>query len=341
MPSYTLEHIANHLGAQLQGDGQLNVDNLAPLDQANSQSISFLSRAKYRSALADTKACAFILKSDDASLCTANKIIMADPYLGFAKVGQLFQMLPQVRPGVHPTAVIGNHCQIAKTAAIGPNVVIGDQVSIGEHTQIHANSSIGDGSSIGDHCTIWSQVSIYYRVSIGNCVSIHSGTVIGADGFGLANDQGRWEKIPQLGSVIIEDDVEIGANSAVDRGALENTIIHRGVKIDNHVQIAHNVEIGEHSAIAALTAIAGSVKIGKHCIFAGKVAVSGHIEVTDNVILTACTTISVSIEKPGVYSSGNLPAPNRVWRKNAVRFLKLDEFVKRLKKLEKKMEETL
>ncbi len=331
----TLEQLAAHLSAQLNGNPECRITGIAPLDKAVVGQISFLSNPQYRSFLQTTQASAVVLSPKDAPLYTGNCLVMADPYLGYAKTATLFAPKPSVKTGIHPSAVIGEHSHIAPTASIGACCVIGDHVSIGEHTIVGSGCSIADHSTLGDHCLLYANVTLYHRVQIGHRTVLHSGVVIGSDGFGLVNDKGSWYKIPQLGGVRVGDDVEIGANTTIDRGALEDTAIEDGVKIDNLVQIAHNVRIGAHTAIASGTGIAGSVDIGKHCMIGGDVGISGHLQITDGVILTARTEVGSSITERGVYSSGMPSQPNLQWRKNIIRFYQLDDIARRLKKLEK------
>lgn len=338
---YSLAELAQRLQADLKGDPECIIHGIAPLDKAKPGQLSFLNNPKYKKFLMTTQASAIVLAPEDVLDCSSNLIIMKNPQLGFAKLVSLFVPVSQLQQGIHPTAVIGHDTNIASTASIGANCVIGDRVSIGEGSVIHPGSVIGEGSSIGQGTLIWSNVTIYHGVKIGEEVIIHSGAVIGSDGFGFANDRGRWYKIPQVGGVVIGNDVEIGANTTIDRGALEDTVIEEGVKLDNQIQIAHNVHIGAFTAIAACTAIAGSARIGKYCMIGGTVAINGHIEIVDQVILTSGATVASSLTEPGIYSSGIPAHPNREWRKNAVRFQHLDDIARRLRKLEQSRQEKL
>jgi len=331
----SLEQLAQHLSAQLNGDPQCEITGIAPLDKAIAGQISFLNNPQYRSFLNTTQASAVILSPKDASSYSGNSLVMANPYLGYAKVATLFTPKSSAKTGVHPGAVIGENCRIASSASIAASCVIGDNVSIGEQTIVGPGCTIGDNSSLGDHCLLHAHVTLYHGVCIGDRAIVHSGAVLGADGFGLVNDKGIWYKIPQLGGVKVGHDVEIGANTTIDRGALEDTVIGDGVKLDNLIQIAHNVRVGAHTAIAGGTVVAGSVDIGKHCMIGGGVAISGHLQITDGVILTSKTEVGSSITEPGVYSSGMPSQPNLQWRKNIIRFTQLDDMARRLKKLEK------
>lgn len=317
--SYTLAEIAEHIGAELKGDASKKISGIAPLTSANDQQLTFLytSSAKSAEQLAESHAGAVIVPSADLATNVLDQLVVKDPRLAFAKAAQLFDHKKALHTGVHPSAVIAESSQIAPSVVIGANVSIGHYCTIGENTIIKANATIADYVTIGKNCII------------------HEGAVIGSDGFGNANEQGKWVKIPQLGCVQIHDDVEIGANSTVDCGAMGDTIIHNGVRIDNLVQIAHNVEIGAHTAIAAQAGVAGSTKIGQYCLIAGQAAVNGHVEVTDKVVITGQGMITNSIKKPGVYSSGTGFMANTLWRKMVVRLRGLDDLARIVKKLEK------
>lgn len=330
-----LGELAQQISAQLSGDPQCEITGIAPLDKAMVGNISFLNSPQYRPYLETTQASAVVLSPLDAPFYTGNSLIMENPYLGFAKIATLFGPTPSIKSGIHPTAVIGEHCHIASTASIAAHCVIGDGVSIGDNTVVGPGCTIGDNSMLGVHCLLHAHVTLYHDVKIGNRTILHSGAVIGADGFGMVNDKGVWHKIPQLGGVRIGNDVEIGANTNIDRGTLENTVIEDGVKLDNLIQIAHNVHIGAHTAMAAGVMIAGSTQIGKHCMIAGGTVINGHIQITDQVILTANSAILSSINEPGIYSSFMPVQPNRTWKKNLIRFTQLDDIARRLKKLEK------
>lgn len=336
---YTLARLATLLCADLKGDPDTVVSGIGPLVSATAGQLSFLDNPKYRKHLAQTEASAVIVAPIDAESCPVNALIMDKPYVGFARAAGLFASLPVPVVGIHPQAVIGHQCQIDETASIGPYCVVGDNVTIGSGTVLSAGCHVGDGSQIGNDCHLWPHVTLYYRVKLGQRVVIHSGAVIGSDGFGMANDQGKWVKIPQLGGVQIGNDVEIGANTTIDRGALGDTIIDEGVKLDNQIQIGHNVHIGAHTAIAGGVGISGSVVIGRHCVIAGKAAFAGHITVADGTIITGMTSVTKSITEPGIYSSGTVVEPNRSWKKNAVRFRHLDTLFRRIEDLEQQLRE--
>jgi UDP-3-O-[3-hydroxymyristoyl] glucosamine N-acyltransferase len=333
---YTLEEVANHLNAKLIGDPTCKVKRFAPLSSAKLGDITFLNHSKYKAQLKTTKASAVILNASHAKDCCTNHLIMKNPYLGFAKAAQLFYHTPPLTPpGIHPTAVIGQRCLIDKHVNIGAYTVIGDHVHIQTGTTIGAHSVIGQHVTVGKNCFIHANTTIEHHVIIKNRVIIHSGAVIGSDGFGMAPDeQGKWVNIPQQGKVILGDDVDIGANTTIDRGTLEDTVIDEGVKIDNLVQVAHNVHIGAHTAIAACTGIAGSTTIGKHCILAGAARISGHLTIADQVIITAMSGVSKSIDKPGIYSSHFSAEPHMQWQRKRAKFHHLHELLERVKKLE-------
>lgn len=333
--TYTLAELSRHLSAELKGDPECVIHSLASLEKAQTGQITFLGNSSYRKFLETTSASAVVIKSEDALHCHTNMLIVKDPSLAFAKLAELFVAPQEVSPGIHPSATIGRNCQIAASASIGAQCVIGDNVFIGEKTVLHPGTIVGNHVTLGEHCILWSHVTIYYAVKIANRVIIHSGAVVGSDGFGLVNDNGVWKKVPQIGGVEIGNDVEIGANTTIDRGAIDNTIIEDGVKLDNLIQIAHNVRIGAHTAIAACTVIAGSTTIGKYCMIAGAVSINGHIEIADGVIVSATASVISSIKEPGVYSSGIPAHPHQEWRKNTVRFLQLDDIARRIRKLEK------
>lgn len=333
--AYKLSELAQLLEVELRGDPNVEINGLATLQHARTGQLSFLHNSKYKSFLAETQASAVILSSNDAQACTVNALITDNPYLSYAKAVGLFAKIPAPKPGIHATAVIGEGCQIDSTASIGPQVVIGDHVTIGAHTIIGAGCSIGDHCHIDKNTRLWDRVTIYYGVKIGQRVIIHSGAVIGSDGFGLAPDKGKWVKIPQIGSVHIHNDVEIGANTSIDRGALEDTVIEEGVKLDNQIQVGHNVRIGAHTAIAGCVGIAGSTTIGKHCMIGGGAGIIGHLTITDGVMITAGTGVAKSITEPGVYSSGIDAQAAKLWRKNMFRIYHLDEQARKIQELDK------
>ncbi|MBK1874222.1 UDP-3-O-(3-hydroxymyristoyl)glucosamine N-acyltransferase [Marinobacter sp. 1-3A] len=335
---YRLGEIAEALGAELRGDPEIQVSGLATLQAAGPDQLSFLANPTYAKHLGETQAAAVILSPAAAVDCPTNVLVLANPYLGYARLSHWFDPAPIAPPGIHPAAVVDPSATVATSASIGPNAVIEAEVVIGEAVVIGAGSVIGSRTSIGAGSIIRPRVTLAHDVVIGQRCHILSGAVIGSDGFGFANEKGQWHRIAQLGRVVLGDDVEVGANTTIDRGALDDTVIGSGVKLDNLIQIAHNVHIGDHCAMAAMVGIAGSTKIGSHCVFGGASGVAGHLEIASQVHLTGMTLVTGDIREPGVYSSGTSADTNRQWRKNAVRFRQLDTLARRVKELEKKSE---
>ncbi|MBV7316249.1 UDP-3-O-(3-hydroxymyristoyl)glucosamine N-acyltransferase [Shewanella sp. NIFS-20-20] len=339
MKSVTLNQLGELLSAQVQGDGSVAINAVATLEQAGPGQLSFLSNSKYRSQLTQCQASAVLLRADDAHEYSGNALIVNDPYVGFAKVAQLLDTTPPAAVGIHPSAVIDASAMLGEGVSIGANAVIAAGVILGDRVQIGAGCVIGQDVIIGSGSRLWANVSVYHDVHMGRDCIIHSGAVIGSDGFGYANQKGQWLKIPQTGGVRIGDQVEIGAGTTIDRGALSHTEIHDGVIIDNQVQIAHNDIIGAHTAIAGSTTIAGSVTIGKYCIIGGNSAVAGHLSICDGVHVSGSTNITNSVKQPGLLSSATVAMDNKLWRRNTVRFRQLDELFQRVKTLEKASKE--
>jgi UDP-3-O-[3-hydroxymyristoyl] glucosamine N-acyltransferase len=332
--SYTLGTLAKMFNLELHGDANRLVKNLAPLDKAGVDDISFLEQSSYRKYLATTPA-AVVVKPEHAAEAKCSVLIASDPRVIYAKLSALFNRQPKIEMVVHPTAILGENCKIAANVSIGAYCVLGNNVTIAKNVVIGPGCTLADNVTIGADTLLHARVNIYYGVTIGERNIIHSGVVIGADGFGMANEKGVWHKVHQLGSVVIGNDVEIGANTTIDRGALENTVIEDDVKIDNQIQIAHNVRIGAHTAIAGCVGIAGSTKIGKHCLIGGGAGISGGLEIADGVIITAMAGVGKSITEPGVYA-GAIPAmPHRSWWRIYNRLMQLEETVQRLFKVEK------
>lgn len=337
---FTLRQLAEHLVAEYVGAdaAQANVvRGLAPLRSAKPDDLTFLSRADYAKYLPECRAAAVIVSDKLQLECSVPLLKVKNSYLAYAQVSALFDRRPRIQPGIDASASIDPSATLDPSVAIGPRVVIGAGVSIAAGTEVNAGCVIGPNTRIGKDCLLQANVTLYHGAVLGDRVLIHGGAVIGADGFGFApKPGGGWQKIHQLGVVRIGNDVEIGANSTIDRGAIEDTVIEDGVIIDNQVQIAHNVKIGKNTAIAACTGIAGSTTIGANCTIAGAVGIVGHLTIVDNVHITAMTLVTGSIDQPGSYSSGTHLLPTQEWRRSAVRFGQLDEMAKRLKKLEKK-----
>ena len=336
---YSLRDIAEALGAQVHGDENCRIARVATLADAGPGSISFLANRRYRPQLLKTRASAVILEDEFLSACPVAALTMSNPYLGYARVAALLAPKLPVPLGIHASAYISDSASVDAGASIGPQSVVEDHAHVGARSQIGPGCVVETGATIGEDCVVKANVTICHGVRIGNRVLVHPGVVIGADGFGIANDGGVWVKVPQLGAVVVADDVEIGANTTIDRGALADTVIEEGVKLDNLIQVGHNVRIGAHTAIAAGVAIGGSASIGKRCTIGGAAAIAGHLEIVDDVHLTATSAVPNSISEPGLYSSGMPVQENRTWRKNIVRLRQLDEMAKRLKDLEKKFGE--
>jgi UDP-3-O-[3-hydroxymyristoyl] glucosamine N-acyltransferase len=335
--SYTLKELANKIGASVHGNENCLIDSIATLLNAKEKQIAFLSNIKYRQQLSETKASAVIITQDCLDDCQTNALVMANPYMGYALLAQLLDTTPRTSESIHPSAVIDATAIIGHNVSIGANAVIESDVELADGVSIGAGCFIGKQVKIGANTSLWANVSIYHRVEIGNNCLIQSNTVIGSDGFGYANHQGKWIKIPQLGSVIIGNNVEIGASTTIDRGALDDTIIKDGVILDNQIQIAHNVVIGENTAMAACSVVAGSTVVGKNCTMAGLVGVNGHINIADGCVFTGFAMVTKNITKSGVYSSGLPAQPNKEWQKTNARIRKLETTNKKIKALEKEI----
>ena len=337
--SYSLTDIAKHIGATVKGDGNITVSSLATLATAKNGQIAFLANSKYQHQLAQTNASAVIVSEAMAEHCPTSALIMKNPYMGYAMVAQLLDSTPDSATNIHIKAVVDDEVTLGDNVSIGANAVIESGAVIGDNCQIGAGCFIGKGANIGANTKLWANISIYHDVIIGRDCLIQANTVIGSDGFGYAPHNGQWHKIPQLGTVIVGDRVEIGASTTIDRGALEDTIIESGCIIDNQIQIAHNVVIGENTAMAACSVIAGSSTIGKNCTIAGLVGINGHIDVVDNVTFTGMTMVTKSLSESGVYSSGIPAQTNKDWNRMNARLRKLDDTTKKVSKLEKAMNE--
>jgi UDP-3-O-[3-hydroxymyristoyl] glucosamine N-acyltransferase len=337
--SHSLSELVAHFGGELLDDNGVNITSVAPLDRASAQQIAFVSQEKYLREVGTSQAGALILPPAGRNLTSCPRIIADNPYLYFARVSALLNPPPQAAAGIHPAATVHVQAEVDATASVAAGAVIGKGASIGAHTIVGPNSVIGENATIGDDCLLHANVTVYHQCRVGNRVILHSGCVIGADGFGLANEQGRWVKIPQVGRVLIGDDVEVGAGTTIDRGALDDTVIEEGVKLDNLIQVAHNVRIGAHTAIAACTGIAGSAKIGKHCMIGGAAMIFGHIEIADGTRISTNTLITKSLKKPGTYTSAPPFLEHGEWQKNAVYMRNLDKLAGRIKELEKRLAE--
>ncbi len=321
---YTAAALAERFELTLRGDGDRRIDGVATLARAGASQLAFLANPRYRSQLAESGAGLVVMREDDTEGYAGDALIAKDPYAAFAKMAALFDHRPAFAPGVHASAAIDPSAQISADASIAAFV------SIGPRSRVDAGAFIGPGCVIGEDCVIGAgceltaRVTLVRRVRLGHRVLIHPGAVLGADGFGLAMEHGHWLKIPQLGGVIIGDDCEIGANTTIDRGALDDTVLEEDVRLDNQIQIGHNARIGAHTAMAGCSAVAGSATIGRYCLIGGGAGILGHLEVCDRVVVTAMSLVTSTIREPGEYSSGTPLMDNRSWRKSAARFKQLD-----------------
>ncbi|MGM0480644.1 MAG: UDP-3-O-(3-hydroxymyristoyl)glucosamine N-acyltransferase [Pseudomonadota bacterium] len=340
MAEYTLQQLAEHVGGEVRGNANLLINGVGTLQSATAQQIAFLANSRYKQQLSSTQAGAILLApkdADDNSLAEA--IVVTNPYAAFAKVAQLLDTTPLPATGFADTAKVATDAQLGDNVSLGEYVVIESGAVIGDNVSIGSHSHIGPQTTIGNNTRLWSGVHIYHRCKIGADCIIHSGAVIGADGFGWAPENGKWLKIPQIGCVIIADNVEIGASTTVDRGALDDTIISSGCIIDNQCQIAHNVFIDEDTAIAGCTVLAGSCRIGKRCMIGGASAINGHISICDDVQIMGFAMVIKEITEPGVYASGVPATSHREWRRNGARYRQLDDLFKRVKSLEKQVDD--
>ncbi|MBB5209947.1 UDP-3-O-(3-hydroxymyristoyl)glucosamine N-acyltransferase [Microbulbifer hydrolyticus] len=338
----TLALLAEKLGAEVRlavgASDRLVPTGLNTLQDANKNEVSFLASAAYKRFLPSTRACAVLVTEEQADMCPVTALVVPNPYQAFALATSIYDRTPQYASGVDSSAVVAPTAQVHESAYVGPGAVIEAHARVAENAVIGAGSFVGVGTTIGARTRLFPGVVLYHGCMVGADCTIHSNTVVGADGFGFAPSDGKWIKIHQLGGVEIADEVEVGANTCIDRGALGNTVIGRGVKIDNMVQIAHNVQIGDYSAMAACSAVAGSAIIGKHCTIAGGVGIVGHVTIADRSHVTARTLVTKSIEEAGSYSSGTPFSDSRSWRRNAVRFGQLDQMARRVSSVEKALE---
>jgi UDP-3-O-[3-hydroxymyristoyl] glucosamine N-acyltransferase len=335
--TYTLGELAQRIDARVEGDAGALVSGLGSLANATPGQLTHLSSRAYRRFLPHTKATAVILRSEDLAQCPTHALVTRNPYLGFARLSVLF-VDGNEQASIHPSALVDPTTHLGEGVSLGPNVVVGARCRIGDRVAIGANCVVGDNCSIGNETRLMASVTLYRRVRVGARAVIHSGAVIGADGFGFVSDErGRQQEIAQVGGVVLGDDVSIGAATTIDRGAIDDTVIGDGVKIDNQVQIGHNCEIGDHTVICGCVGIVGSTRIGRHCILAGGVGVGGDgpIHIADRVVVSGMTHVSRSIAKSGVYSGGVLHSATLKWKRNALRFAELDDLAKRVARLEK------
>ncbi|MCM2129672.1 UDP-3-O-(3-hydroxymyristoyl)glucosamine N-acyltransferase [Larsenimonas rhizosphaerae] len=335
--SYSLAELASLLNATLAGDGECRVSGLSTLTEAGPNDIAFLANKAYAKYLATTQAAAVLLHPDYVDECPVSALVLDNPYLGYARLSHCFDPLRRddAVTMIHASAVVHESAVLGECVFIGPHAVIEAGVQLGNGVHIGANCFVGADSALGDKSYLHAGVVIYHGVVIGERAILHSGAVIGGDGFGFAHDGQGWHKIAQLGGVVLGNDVEVGSCTSIDRGALGDTVIGHDVKIDSQVQIAHNVHIGDHSALAGCVGVAGSTRVGQHCLLGGGVGLAGHIDIADRVQVTGMSLVTNSITDAGVYSSGTGSMPNAQWRRNAVRFKQLDELSRRVRALER------
>lgn len=333
-----LDQLAALTGARVDGDGGVRVTRVATLEAAGPDAIAFLANPKYRAQLGGTGAGAVILAPAFAGATTLPKLLGPNPYALYARVAQILHPPAPVVPGIHPSAVVEPGARVAPSACIGPQAYVAGGAVIGERVQVGAGSTVGAGTTIGEDSTLHAGVSIYHGCTVGPRCILHSGVVIGADGFGMAEEAGRWIKIPQIGGVVIGADVEIGANTTVDRGAIGDTVIEDDVKLDNQIQVAHNCRIGAHTAIAGCTGIAGSAHIGRNCKIGGAAMIAGHLSIADGTIISAATQVYDSIPEAGVYTATFPALPHRKWRHVASEMRRLRALAERVRELEHRCE---
>jgi UDP-3-O-[3-hydroxymyristoyl] glucosamine N-acyltransferase len=322
---FSLAELAVRFGLTLRGEPDLKVRSVATLARAEAGSLSFLANSRYRRHLQATRASAVLVSAEDAAHCPVAALIHPNPYLVYARIASLLHPESMAAPGKHPSAVLSSRAQIADSASIGPLAVVEDDAEIGERVIIGPGCIVQRGARVGADSLLVSRVNLYPGVTLGQRCILHAGAVVGADGFGFAPNSGSWVKVPQVGSVRVGDDVEIGANTTIDRGAIDDTVVENGVKLDNQIQVAHNVVIGAHTAIAACTGISGSTVIGQRCMIGGMVGFAGHLTIADDVVVTGCSLVSASIKKPGSYSSGMPTVETRLWRRMVAHLRRLNK----------------
>jgi UDP-3-O-[3-hydroxymyristoyl] glucosamine N-acyltransferase len=322
---FSLGELAVRFALELRGDPDTRVAHIATLAQAEPGSLSFLADSRYRRDLLTTRASAVVLAPADAPACPVAALVTENPRLAFAHMAALLYPEPEYTPGIHPTAVVASGVRIPESVTVGALAVIEEGVELGARSSVGPGCIVQRGARVGQETRLVARVILYPGVVLGARCLVHAGAVIGADGFGFALDGSSWVKIPQVGSVRIGDDVEIGANTTIDRGAIGDTVIGEGAKLDNQIQVGHNVSIGAHTAIAACTGISGSTKIGQRCMVGGMVGFAGHLTIADDVVITGCSLVSASIREPGSYSSGMPTVPTRAWRRMVAQLRRLGE----------------
>ena len=337
MKSYRLSELARALGGEIEGPTDILIDRVATLEGADGSSIAFFAQDRFAGALRDTRAGAVIVAEAHRNATGVPRIICANPYAYFAKVSALLHPPAASVAGVHPSAVIDASAVLGVNVCVGPHAVIEARARIADGAIVGANCVIGTDVSIGADARLWPGVVVYHGCRIGARSVLHAGVVVGADGFGNAWDEDHWRKVPQLGRAIIGEDVEVGANTTIDRGAMADTVVEDGVRLDNLIMVAHNVRIGAHTAIAACTGIAGSTSIGRYCRIGGAVGIAGHLTIADCVEIAGKTLITKSITVAGSYSGGYPFEETRQWRRNAIQIRHLDAMAKQIKLLEKRL----
>jgi UDP-3-O-[3-hydroxymyristoyl] glucosamine N-acyltransferase len=330
-----LGELAAQFDCELLGDPDITIDNVAGLQNAGPASLSFLSNPKFREQLAETNAAAVVLRAEDAEGSPTASLVSKDPYADYARMATVIHPPPRYAAGIDASAVVAGSATVAATAHIAANATVGERSTIGENAYVGPGTVIGPDCDVGDDSRLIANVTLVRDVKLGRRSILHPGVVIGADGFGNAMTPGGWIKVPQLGGVRIGDDVEIGSNTTVDCGAIEDTVIEDGVRIDNLCMIAHNVHVGAHTAMAAMTGISGSTTIGKRCLFAGQTGVVGHITICDDVVVSGKAVVSKDIKEPGVYAASFTAEPAREWSRKVARFRRLGQLIERVNKLEK------
>jgi len=320
---YSLGELAVRFGLELRGDPDLRVSRVATLHHAARGSLSFFANSRYRKALSVTEATAVVIAAQDASRCPVAALIDPNPYLAYARIATALYPLAPAVAGIDPSATVSPQAEIDPSATIGPHSVIDAGVQLAERVYVGAGCIVQAGTRIGADTRLMSRVTLCARIVVGQRCIMHPGVVIGADGFGFAPDAGQWVKVPQVGTVHIGDDVEIGANTTIDRGAIDDTVVENGVKLDNQIQIGHNVTIGAHTAIASCTGISGSTTIGKRCMIGGLVGIAGHLTIADDVVITGLSMITASIPKAGSYSSGMPAEETKIWWRRVAQFRRL------------------
>ena len=332
----SLGELAEQFSCELIGDPRIEVSRLGTLAGAGADSLSFLSSDAYKKQLPSTKAAAVVLRADDADDCPVAALVSDDPYASYARMAAVVSPPPAYEPGIHPSAVVAESATVASSAHVAANAVIEDRAVIGENTYVGPGAVVGPGCTVGSDCRILANATLVRDVTAGDRCIFHPGAVLGSDGFGNAMTPDGWFKVQQVGGVRIGSDVEIGACTTVDCGAIEDTVIGNGVRIDNQVQIGHNVHIGDHTAMAAGVGIAGSTHIGSRCLIAGMVGIAGHIEIVDNVTILGKCMVSKSLTKPGAYASMFPVEEARTWSRRVASLRRLDKLQSRVSALEKK-----